>query len=251
MLATVAQFKARFGIPDADTVDDVLIAQLLAQVSARLAGLCGRVSNGIACLERTVWGSDTPLILDLPEVTRRLDLPAWPIVSVAKVQYASDGDWDSADELAEHDDYEIAARDGCLIAFGFWMPWPVRIRVEYVGGYDVPAPDAWVSGTQYAPGARVSYAGVTYDCILLVPAPATTRPCADATHWEASVTYNDLPDDLIGACLDQAGLEYRTGNTKGVGNVSGAGGSAGLVTTGGEILAGVLETCRRYRRLSL
>jgi hypothetical protein len=247
MLATVAQFKAFFGIGSADTVDDVLIGTILGQVSTRLAKAAHRTWKFTPCLERTVWGSATPLILDVPYACRRLNLPAWPIVSVQKVQYAADGDWASADELVEHEDYEIAAADGCLIAYGQWLPWPIRIRVEYIGGYDTP-PAAWVSGTQYAAGNRVSYGAATYECILLVPAPATTAPSADTTHWTASTATVTLPDDLYQACLDQAGVEYRTRNTKGVGNVSGAGGSAGLNSTDSALLKGVAETCMYYWR---
>ena len=134
-LCTVAQFKTQYSW-GVDTADDTLLAQIIAGVSARFARAAGRVSNGVPCLEITTWGSSSPLILNVPEARSEwLWLPAWPIVSVTKVQESHDCDWDNADALTLNEDYKVDAALGGLYRMGFWYTGIQTVRIETVGGY--------------------------------------------------------------------------------------------------------------------
>ena len=89
MLATLAQFKARYGI--AGTTDDAAISALLAGISDVLAGLTGRVVNDVSVLEYTAGIVETLSIMEatdmvmLSEETALGDNPAQVVTDMALI----------------------------------------------------------------------------------------------------------------------------------------------------------------------
>jgi hypothetical protein len=198
MLATLAEFKARYGV--SDTRDDAMITAIIEEVSAEIAAAAGRVWGGTPCLERAELTQVFRLSGD--GFRKRLWLAAAPITSITSVKQSLDQDWDDTDALTELDDYYRADNIGAIDHALAWTPgyW---VRVEYTGGF--------------------------------------TPAGSEALDGETAI-----PNDLRGACLQQAGFVWQRRNKLGLTGESAQGGSVSAYARD-ELLPGVRDVVARYR----
>jgi len=245
MLATWERFKARFGNADGDKTG---VESLLDAVSADLARYAGRARGGTPCMEK---GERVHFFSIRPAAARYLWLPAYPVVSISEISEALYNEWDDATALVEGDDYMLDAGTGRLTRIGAWLPGARTVRVIYTGGYTGPdtfdaagwMPDAWASGTAYEADDTAFLDGVVYLCTGDVT--GSTPPAADADHWERRDVL--LPDDVVEACLAQAGFQWNRRSRIGLVGEGGAGGSISHYARD-ELLPGVKQTMASYRR---
>jgi len=238
VLCTTANVKAQLGIPTADTTDDAVIARIAGEVSAAMARAAGRVCQGRPALERATWIER----LSPERRTHVLHVAAYPITSVTEVIEALYGAFDDATALTADEDYQLERHRGRLFRVGFWMAGALTVRVTYEGGY-TPA-EAWVSGTSYAAGDRVTYGGAVYACTDAVS--GATAPSDDEDHWEAKSLEVAVPDDLRGACIAQSVHEFTRRRSPGA--TSESAGSSSSASGGWQWLDRVADVIDGYRR---
>lgn len=132
MLATIDQFKARYGITS--TTDDAAITAVLQAVSVMLAGPTGanRISTHGACLEKVTLTER----LTIDRWADRIFLAAFPVVSVTSVKELIFGqDPATVDSLVADVDYMIEKDRGIIYRLGCWLPGIRGVEVVYTGGY--------------------------------------------------------------------------------------------------------------------
>ncbi len=106
---------------------DALIPVLIADVSARFERYVGRKFEQTSRTER----------FDADPTISRFFLDAYPVASVARVEYDPDRDFGSTGEvLTENDDFVTDAECGIVFLEGFVQSRPYRQawEVEYTGG---------------------------------------------------------------------------------------------------------------------
>jgi len=247
MLATYARFAARFA---AHAAAQTAIEALILEVSRVMAQASGRAWGGRPCLEkdRRVHHFSVPRG---DQATLRL--PARPVLAVHEAVEAVLGDYDDAEALADGDDFHWTPGGGELHRIGYWMQGDRGVRVDYTAGYTGPdtfdasewMPDAWEDGAEYEITDRVLFDGAVYAAADAIEA-STSPPPADPDNW----TLSDVlaPDDLIKACLVQAGHDWQRRANLGVAG-EGVQGMSVSWATKIELLPGVREICRAYQRL--
>lgn len=211
LLATLDAFKERYSI--AGTDDDDLLLGILRAVSARLAGRDGanRLANGAPSLLKAERIVD--LSADHPNL-RSLWLPAWPIVEVDEVLEALDGAFDDAEPLVEDEDFQVDAAGGRLVRIGGpWLQGERTIRVTWTGGYTGPN----------------EYLGAGY---------------------EAVAGEVQLPQDVQGAAIEQAGFVWQRRTSLGLSGASAGGGSTSYGAED-DLLPGVRKVMEAYRRMTI
>jgi len=136
MLATVEQFKLRYGLTG--SAEDDVISQVLSGTSAQIALAAGRSWAGSPCLER----SSLTLLFSPGRLTQALFLPAWPVILISSVKEAALELFAGAPALVEKTDYQVARHSGILSRVGGpWLEGVNTVQVIYAGGY-VPAGSA-------------------------------------------------------------------------------------------------------------
>jgi hypothetical protein len=208
-LCTRSQVKLRLGIGDAETGYDSVIDQLRDGVSAVMAGPAGAGRE----LEQTdlveVYSIDDP-------VAWAIWLRCWPVVAVSEVLER----WDAADlwadltALTADTDYQVDAASGLLLRVGVRWPRGLQsVRVTYEAGYVTP-------DTQAGAG------------------------------WELGDGETIMPADLVEAAIAQCVHAFNRRKDPAAASAGVAGGNVSLggVEAAG-LLPGVIEVCRRYRRL--
>ncbi|MFB3893223.1 MAG: carbohydrate-binding protein [Phycisphaerae bacterium] len=246
MLCSLAQFKTRYGI--SLTADDAAIERILLGVSAQLAIASGRVNNGAPCLEL----SNLTVYRDAERLQEDIELPAWPIVSIASVKEALNNAFSTATALVADSDYYSQPAAGKLWRMGWWLPGRQTVQVVYSGGYTFALP--WVSGAAYVAGDCVTSAGVLYRCVVNVT--SATAPADDiyaagppATgHWTAAPTEVAVPDDIIEAALQQAGFHWQRRRQLGLSSESISGANVSAYAED-DLLPGVRTIMHAYRRI--
>jgi len=247
MLATVERFVERY---EGDENDQAAVSRLLEAVSDDLARYAGRVRGGVACLEKAervhTFSVRRPSIV-------HLWLPAYPVVTLSEVVEANYNNWSDATALPENDAFTLDYGSGRLTRVGAWLSGHPSLRVTYTAGYTGPdafdaegyVPDAWASGTAYSADDQVLYDGVIWTAADDI-ASSTTPPPADTDAWTRADVL--LPDDVIEACLVQAGFQWNRRSRVGLVSEGAQGGSISAYARD-ELLPGVRKTMDRYRRL--
>jgi len=246
VLATVARFEARFGDQGEE---DAALTALLEGVSAEIARECGRVWAGRPCLEEA--RRVLTFSVAYPDETT-LRLPARPIVAVHAVREAFYGDFADADDLVEGDDYWADPEAGDLHRVGCWPQGRATVRVDVTAGYLGPdafdadgwMPDAWASGSAYSEEDEVLFAGAVYAAAADI-ASSTSPPPIDADNWTRSHVL--APDDLVEACLVQAGHDWERRHDLSRAGTAVSGASVSWQTRI-ELLPEVKAICAGYRR---
>jgi len=217
LVCSLAQFKTRYGFQG--EADDEAILQVLRGVSAQIAGACGRVWGGQACLLKAERIHTIQVTLPNDPI---LYLPAWPVVDVDEVIEALYGAFDAEDELVADEDYALDAEHGTLERIGGGWLFGLRsvavaggaVRVTYTAGYTSPSES---EGAGY-----VAAAGEVL-----------------------------LPADLVEAGLQQSGFAWQRRSALGLaGGSAGQGGSASW-SAEDDLLAGVKAVCQNYRRITI
>lgn len=246
MLATYTRFAARFGT---NAAAKTAIEALVLEISREMALACGRAWAGRPCLEK----DRRVHVFSMPYPDREtLYLPARPVLAVHEVVEAVLGDYSDADALTDGDGFHWTPGGGEVHRVGAWMQGDRSVRVDYTAGYTGPdafdaaewMPDAWESGADYEAADRVLFDGAVWTCREDL-ADGTTPPPIDGDHWALSDVL--LPDDLIGACLTQAGHDWQRRMNLSVAGEGVQGVSVSWATKI-ELLPGVREVCRAYRR---
>jgi len=247
MLCTLADLKTYMGATKADATRDAELTALIAAASMRLARECGRVYAGRSMLELPTGGASWTHTLDVPYArTKRIVLPAWPVASISEAKEAAYGAFASTTALAADEDYQLVAERGELVRVGSWLQGVGTVRVTYRGGY--AAPDdatAWVSGSAYSAGDRVSYLGAVYAAQEDI-ASSTTAPADDESAWSVAAGERPLPEDLQLATWQQAAFWHRRRGELGLTGQGVQGGSYSTYQRD-ELLPEVRQICAGYR----
>jgi hypothetical protein len=241
MLCTLEDVKARLEIAASDTSLDVVITDLIEQVSAALARHAGRTLAGRPVLERVTIVQKLSVAEQRQD---RLDLAAYPVASISELLEAAYEAWDDAVPLVAGEDYQLDAEAGTVYRIGYWLPGVNTVRVSYTGGYTVCEP--WVAATEYAEGDTVSLDGSIYVCSAAVD--GLVSPADDEDHWALAAGERPLPIVIRKAAIKQTCYEFQNRNKIGVISGGAAGGSFQR-TEGDGLLAGVKEDMEEFRRL--
>ncbi len=143
MLAKLDDLKRWLNI--SDTNDDALLTQLLEGVSGRFAQACNRTLERAELTEYHDGGAGVVHLL------------AYPIESITSIKETLDGDFDSAEVLTEHTDYEQDTNSGLVYRlYGNWLDGIRTVQVIYTGGY-LP-PDQIPSGNQVVVPKDIQFA---------------------------------------------------------------------------------------------
>jgi hypothetical protein len=248
MLATLAQYKARYGI--SDTSQDTAIADVLAGVSAQLARAAGRaLPDGRPCLEIT---DDVVTLTVRERYIETLWLPCWPVASISELLEGTSGDWASATTLTAGDDYVLDAGIGGIARLGCYWPMGQQVvRATYRGGYTpVAAAVAYDAEDTYAVGSLVLYGGA-YWRVIQGPVTGLAPDNGDAEdYWSSLATLGEveLPGDIVDAALQQA--RWVMDRRAFIGQMSAATGGGPSAAFGADDLLPIVRTTMdRYRRM--
>jgi hypothetical protein len=128
-LITLADMKAKLGIPDTDTSKDLLLQELISNLSETLALMCNRVF-GYEEVSETFYQLDDGN-------SRRLYLSRWP-VKATDITSITQNDTDTDLLPTLNDGWFLEEKTGTLYGrpdLGYWFG---TINVVYSGGYNLP-----------------------------------------------------------------------------------------------------------------
>lgn len=112
---------------------DAQIGKWIKRASAAIAHYCNRVFP-VETVKFEIWPARDAYPYQVPGGLEQLQLPRWPIVSVASVT-------ENGIALAENVDFRIDAANGFLIRLdmdGYPRPWPaLPIAVTFDGGFAI------------------------------------------------------------------------------------------------------------------
>jgi hypothetical protein len=130
-LVSLAEMKASLGIPPTNTTNDVLLQDLITNLSETVAKMCNRVF-GFEKVDETFYQLEDQ---GAPPNTQRLYLSRWPVQLSDIAALTQDGN----DLLAsEGSSWMLEKETGTLYSFPTTGPWIGVIDCQYSGGYVLP-----------------------------------------------------------------------------------------------------------------
>ena len=149
-LVSLDEMKVKLGISEGDTSQDVLLQNLITNVSEAIAKMCNRVF-GYEVVDESFFQLNDEWCGAPP--TRRLYLSRWPVVldDISAITTTIDGSGIVTDLLPTvNQNWWLEEETGTLYQRPDLGPWINTVEVQYSGGYELPddAPGALKFGAE-------------------------------------------------------------------------------------------------------